>query len=120
MYDPGTAEAWKSDVARAFEGIWAGAEGDRKKLDGPVRIAITFLFPRPKCLMRLKDPDGRMPHAKKPDRDNCEKAVTDCLTRLGVWTDDGQVCAGEVVKLYAGKSEQAGAEIRISILEDAQ
>lgn len=110
MYDAGTAEAWKADVARAIEGAW-----DRVRLAGPVRVEITFLFPRPQSLMRKKDPPGRVRHAKKPDRDNCEKAVLDCLTQLGMWTDDGQVCDGALRKFYAAKDEQPGAEIRIAV-----
>jgi Holliday junction resolvase RusA-like endonuclease len=116
MYDPGTVEAWKSDICRAFEQHWDG-----KTIYGPVSISIRFLFPRPKWHYRggkysfeLK-PGITHFHTSKPDRDNCEKAVTDCLTRLGLWKDDGQVCAGEVVKLYAAADQQAGAEIVVSI-----
>ncbi len=112
MYDPGTAEAWKNDITMAIDLPTTPA-------DGPIRVDIKFLFPRPKRLMRAKDDAGRILHTSKPDRDNCEKAVLDCFTTLGLWRDDGQVCAGEIEKFYAAKNEQAGAEIVVSILPAA-
>src|SRR6185312_877699 len=69
VYDAGTSEAWKGEIAAA-----AGKEFD-VLLDCPLRVCITFLFPRPKCLMRRKDPEGRVPHTAKPDVDNLSKAV---------------------------------------------
>ncbi len=116
MYDAGTAEAWKSDIARAFEEFQLVPIPS-----GPVRATITFIFPRPKSHYRtgkhagFLKPDMPTFHSGKPDRDNCEKAVLDCLTRLGFWGDDGQVCAGEVVKVYANPLEQPGAQIIISV-----
>jgi Holliday junction resolvase RusA-like endonuclease len=110
MYDPGSAEAWKGDIAHAFGAVSAPLPA------GPIRVDITFLFPRPGKLNRKKDPDGRVYHTAKPDRDNAEKAVLDCLTRLGVWADDAQVCEGTVRKFYAAKGERPGAEIRVSVL----
>jgi Holliday junction resolvase RusA-like endonuclease len=109
MYDPGTAEGWKGCIAMAAE-----THCPAVPLDGPVSVSIDFLFQRPGRLLRKKDPDGRIPHVAKPDRDNCEKAVLDALTQLGFWRDDAQVCAGEVRKYYCARDEPAGAIITIS------
>jgi crossover junction endodeoxyribonuclease RusA len=110
VYDAGTAEAWKGDVARKAEEHRPPAP-----LDGPVRLDVDFIFPRPKSLLRRKDPEGRLPHVAKPDRDNCEKALLDCLKTLGFFTDDCQVCAGEPRKFYAAKGELSGAVVWIQL-----
>jgi Holliday junction resolvase RusA-like endonuclease len=36
---------------------------------------------------RKKDPTGFLLCGKKPDNDNLEKAVYDCITDAGLWTD---------------------------------
>lgn len=108
VFEAGTAEAWKSDVVRD-----ARPHRPEAPLEGPVSVAIDFLMPRPKRLMRKKDPDGRIPAPAKPDRDNLEKAVLDALTTDGWWRDDAQVVAGEVRKLYHAKDEAPGAELVI-------
>ncbi len=110
MYDAGTAEAWKADIARAFEGCTPPAP-----LDGPIRIDADFIFPRPGKLLRKCDPEDEIPHIAKPDRDNCEKALLDALKAIGLFRDDCQVCAGEVRKFYAAKTGRPGARITISV-----
>jgi Holliday junction resolvase RusA-like endonuclease len=114
MYDAGTAEGWKGQVAVA-----ARPHLPAVPLDIPLRVTITFQFPRPRSHYRTGKhsaelrPDAPHWHTTKPDRDNAEKAVLDCLTTIGMWKDDCQVCAGEVRKCYAPVTELPGAEIRI-------
>ena len=71
-------------------------------LDVPIRLDILIVLPRPKRLMRKKDPDGLVWAPKRPDRDNVEKAITDGLKNC--FRDDAQICAGESVKCYAEKN----------------
>lgn len=113
MYDPGTAEGWKSCVAMAAQ--QAGFP-DSPAVE-PIRLSVTFLFPRPGRLNKKSSPPGRIPHTAKPDIDNALKAVMDCLTQIGVWCDDKQVSLGECPKFYAAKGEKPGAEIRIEVLK---
>ena len=108
MYDGSSSEAWKSDVIRAGE-----PHRPEVPLDGPLEVSITFFLPRPKRLMRKKDPDGPVWAPGKPDRDNLDKAVLDCLTTDGWWRDDAQVVAGEVRKCYHAKEDVPGALIEI-------
>jgi Holliday junction resolvase RusA-like endonuclease len=115
MYDAGTAEGWKGLIALASKPfIDSGFP-----ISGPLRVTIDFRFARPKSHYRTGKhsaelrPDAPMFHTSKPDRDNAEKAVLDCLTRIGMWRDDSQVCCGEVRKTWA---IVGGATIRI---EDA-
>ena len=42
----------------------------------------------------------------RPDCDNVEKLLTDCMTKLGFWLDDAQVARLRVSKRYA-EGEQA-------------
>lgn len=109
VYDAGTAEGWKGAIAAA-----AAAHRPASPLEGPIRLDVDFFFPRPARLMRAKDADGLIPHTAKPDRDNLDKAVCDCLTQLGFWRDDAQVCDGQIRKFYTTKiAGQTGARIRI-------
>lgn len=116
MYDSGSAEGWKGQIALAAR--FCASLG----ILGPVRVDIDFMFPRPKAHFRTGKhagelrPDAPVWHTSKPDRDNAEKAVLDCLTQLGVWRDDCQVCAGEVTKRY---SNRPGATIAITKLEQS-
>lgn len=114
VYDAGTAEEWKGLIALEVRGLLPPVP-----LEGPIRLDATFLFDRPKRLLRKRDPDERIPHVAKPDRDNLEKALLDCLTQLRLLVDDCQVCAGEVRKFYVARGERPGAEITIEVLGEA-
>jgi Holliday junction resolvase RusA-like endonuclease len=108
VYEAGTAEAWKSDVIRT-----ARPQRPASPIEGPLRVSIDFLLPRPKRLMRQRDPDGPIYCESKPDRDNLEKAVLDAFKTDGWFRDDCQVVAGEVRKFYHAKAEAPGAYISI-------
>jgi len=71
--------------------------------DGPVYLEVRAVFPRPKRLMRRKDPDGEVWCVRKPDLDNLMKIVCDALTRAGLWRDDAQVAMVVVRKVWASK-----------------
>lgn len=108
VYDPGTAEAWKSTVACA-----AARYRPESPAVGCVAVELHFYFRRPKRLMRKRDPDGPMPHGSKPDADNAAKAVLDALTAIGFWGDDAQVARLHVAKHYCAKGCAPGASVRI-------
>lgn len=101
VHDPSTAEGWKSAIAQAAKEFVP-----MPPLQGPLRMDIEFRFARPKAHFRSNGelkPASPNWHIKKPDRDNLEKAVTDALKVIGMFSDDCQVCAGEISKLYSGK-----------------
>lgn len=53
----------------------------------------------------------------KRDRDgDGDKAVLDALTDLGMWKDDGQVFAGEILKFYHAKNAAPGCHVVIKRL----
>jgi len=121
MYDPSTAEGWKTAIAAA-----AKAHCPFPAWTGPVALSTTFIFPRPKSHFRtgrlagILRPDAPKYHTGKPDRDNLEKAVMDALKMLGFYRDDSQVCDGDgpVRKIYG---DRCGAQIVIrQIAAEAQ
>lgn len=113
VYDPGTAEGWKGQIALAVQGLLPPAP-----IAGPVYVSITFYLPRPKRLMRKKDPDEEIPHTGKPDLDNLVKAVFDALTQVGLWEDDSQVYSSVVHKVYVAKGGRPGAGIMVKPLAE--
>jgi Holliday junction resolvase RusA-like endonuclease len=114
VYDSGSAEGWKGCIALA-----ARAHKPAVPLDVPIRLDVDFYFPRPKCLMRKKDPEGVIRHVQKPDRDNLDKAVADTLTSIGFWRDDCLICEGEIRKFFVAKTGTPGARITVTPLADA-
>ena len=114
LFDPGTAEHWKSQVALEYR----RAVPEIEPGDGAYSLVMTFLFPRPKRLLTRTAPQGRIAHTGKPDADNLAKAVMDALTTLGVWRDDAQVADTTIHKRYAALNELPGAEITITPLEN--
>lgn len=81
-------------------------------LSGPISLQIFFYMPRPRSLMRQKDPPWPLPHTKKPDVDNLVKAVWDSLNGL-LWRDDSQIWHIDTAKLYAGKAESPRVELTV-------
>jgi Holliday junction resolvase RusA-like endonuclease len=114
VYDNASAEGWKGMVALA-----ARPHLPSSPIESPVRLAVTFFFPRPERLMRKKDPAGPIPHTAKPDADNAAKAVMDCLTQIGMWKDDALVVSLVVEKNYAAKGQASGALIQIFAWREA-
>lgn len=62
-----------------------------KPLQGGISLCTTWLFPKGKT---HKHGEWRI---TKPDTDNLQKLLKDCMTRTGFWEDDAQV-AHEVVE----------------------
>ena len=93
------------------------AQFDGEILDGPVQLECTFAMPRPKRLMRKKDPEGEVWHTSRPDADNLIKAVKDACTGV-LWKDDSQVCEMVVRKRYHAKGGHPAAMLEIRCLKD--
>jgi Holliday junction resolvase RusA-like endonuclease len=108
VYDPGTAEGWKSQIAVAVKHSWDGVT-----IAGPIRLAMQFQFTRPKSHFgtgknsaKLKPTHLTTWHTGKPDADNLAKAVMDALTTLGVYRDDASVARLEVSKVWVPTEAQ--------------
>jgi len=109
VYDPATAEGWKSAVAEAARPFLPPSP-----FEGPVEVELGFMFARPASHLRVDGslrPSARVHHLGKPDLDNLAKAVLDALTALGFWRDDAQVIRLLVTKAYGPR---AGCRIQLS------
>jgi crossover junction endodeoxyribonuclease RusA len=51
----------------------------------------------------------------KPDTDNLEKMLKDCMTEVGFWKDDAQVVVEHVEKVWSG--DPTGIAIEIKVLD---
>lgn len=115
VYDPGTAEGWKSEIALAVR-PWAG-----RRFAGPLRVILDFQMPRPKHHFRsdgtLRAGAANLWHIQTPDLDNLAKAVCDCLTAIGVWRDDAQVWSLSATRHW-GPPGTSGCQIRVIGNED--
>ena len=61
--------------------------------EGPLALSVIWLF---------KDSRGREGwRDTKPDTDNLEKLLKDCMTRMRFWIDDAQVCDERVLKMWS-------------------
>lgn len=80
--------------------------------DIPLKIEMTFAFPIPKSYSRKKHEEcllGIVQHTKKPDADNCAKAVADALEGFAYETD-AQITVWQLEKIY---SEEPYVEVKI-------
>ena len=119
VYDPGTAEGWKSEIALALR-PWA-----RLNEPGAVQVEMAFRFERPKShrvpsgALRRTAPDEMV---YRPDTDNLVKAVLDCCTAIGMWRDDSQVVSLVASKTWATwPIEWAGMSLAIrTVLESGK
>ncbi len=89
LYDP-------PEVADARAKLTAHLAGHRpeRPLEGPVRLVVKWCFPRG------RHADGEY-RASKPDVDNLQKLLQDCMTAAGFWRDDAQVASLTAEKFWA-------------------
>lgn len=93
----------------------AASEYQGPPFTGPLRVDVCCVFPRPAGMFWKTKPMPRVPHAKKPDRDNVDKAVLDSLKGL-LFLDDAQACQGNIEKWVASGDEQPHVLIGVSEL----
>lgn len=72
-----------------------------------IMLTVKWLFPKG----RHKDGEYRI---TKPDTDNLQKLLKDCMTKCGFWKDDALVASEHVEKFWA---DIPGVFIRIEELE---
>jgi len=84
FYEPAEVKA-----ARQKYMSYLSSHAPENPLDGPVRLMVKFCFA-----------GGQGWKTTKPDTDNMIKMMKDCMTRLGYWHDDAQVCSEIVEKFY--------------------
>lgn len=78
-------------------------------LDGPVALTVEWHF----FSKTHKEGTWRV---TRPDTDNLQKLLKDCMTRVGFWKDDAQVCREEVTKRWS--RQQPGIHIKVVSIDD--
>lgn len=81
-----------------------------RNIEEAVFIDITFVFERPKSLMRKKDSSERIFKGTKPDLDNCVKSVLDALQDAKILKDDSLVVGMIATKWYGAIRENKKSE----------
>lgn len=76
------------------------------RLEGSLELVTKWCFPRGSH----RDGEYRI---TKPDTDNLQKLLKDCMTTVGFWKDDALVCREIVEKFWA---EVPGIYIRVTEL----
>lgn len=76
------------------------------KMDSAIRLTTKWCFPAD------GHPDGSW-KTTKPDTDNLQKMLKDCMTRTGYWIDDALVVSEITEKFW---TERPGIYIRIEAL----
>ena len=108
---------WRSDVRWSAIAAMKGEGG----ITGPVSVAITFWFARPKkhfgagkkaAVLRQNAPKY---HTSKPDADKLCRAILDALTSV-CFADDSRVAQLFAEKRYCALDGQPGARITINAL----
>lgn len=82
-------------AARAKLTAVLGKNSPDRKLRGPVRLMVKWCFP-----INGKYADGAW-KITRPDTDNLQKLLKDCMTDVGFWKDDAQVCSEIIEKFWA-------------------
>lgn len=97
-------EALVKDVYRLTVGEYLG--------DSAIVATIDLYFPIPESYSKSKKrriADGEIKHTKRPDVDNCAKAILDALNEVA-YKDDSQIVESRIKKHYAVDGE-ARAEV---------
>jgi len=109
VYDPGTAEGWKGQVALA-----AQLHRPADPIETPAAVYLRFSFRRPRGHYGKRGlrPGAPPAHMSKPDVDNLAKAVLDALVEIGFLRDDRLVWLLFVTKGYTESSP--GCSVRLT------
>jgi len=90
FYEPDDLKA-----ARAKLMAHLGQHVPEKKYNNSIRVYVKWCFP-----LTGKHTDGKYKHTK-PDIDNSQKLLFDCMTDLGYWKDDSLVVSLIAEKFWA-------------------
>lgn len=66
----------------------------KNSFPGPVWLKIAF------CFKSDEKHQPGIPKPTKPDLDNLEKGLVDCMTKCNFWNDDSQICLEYISKSY--------------------
>jgi len=90
FYEPEELKAARSKLMAHL-----GKHTTNKPLNGPVRLIVKWLFPTTGAY------ENGEYKTTRPDLDNSNKLLQDCMTKLGFWKDDSQVASLIAEKFWA-------------------
>ena len=82
----------------------------RQPFAGPVALTVDWFF----FTGSHKDGEWRV---TRPDTDNLQKLLKDCMTRTGFWKDDSQVCVEMISKRWARHKPGIGIKV-VSLVDE--
>ena len=97
-YTPKKTHDYESEVAKMAK----AAMGSSEPLETPVAVYVYVTFPIPQSSSKKRSEaclSGFEKHTKRPDLDNCVKAVTDGMNGV-VYKDDSQIVSIHATKVY--------------------
>lgn len=104
FYDPPAVKS-----AKELLSAYLAQHRPPQPMTGGLSLRVLWLFPR-----------GAHPHGAwrttKPDTDNLQKMLKDCMTRVGFWGDDAQVAREIIEKRWS--DEPCGIYIEIEPLTE--
>lgn len=103
FYEPPDLKAARSKLMAHL-----GQHVPDQKYTGPIRLVVKWCFP-----ITGKRRDGEW-KTSKPDTDNLNKLLKDCMTAVGFWTDDALVASEIIEKFWASRP---GIYIRVEELK---
>ncbi len=102
FYEPDELKAARQKLT-----AYLGQHAPEEPYQGGIQLIVKWCFP---TKGRHKDGEYRI---TKPDTDNLQKLLKDCMTSVGFWNDDAQVASEIVEKFWA---EIPGIYIRVTEL----
>lgn len=103
FYEPPELKAARSKLVAHL-----GRHAPDRPMRGPLQLLVKWCFP-----LAGKHRDGEY-KTSRPDTDNLQKLLKDCMTTVGYWKDDAQVASEIAEKFWA---ELPGIYIRVTELE---
>ena len=85
-----------------------------KPLVGPLRFAMTIIYPWRKSESKRVRALGLRPKGTKPDTDNLQKQVCDVLERMGFFENDAQIAQSNVAKFWG---DAVGTRIAVNEID---
>mgnify|MGYP002686059653 CR=1 FL=1 len=101
FYEPAAVKAARAKLTAHLAG-----HRPPEPMDGPLSLMVKWCFP-------AKDKTNGSWRTSRPDTDNLNKLLKDCMTALGFWHDDAQVAQEIIEKFWA---DLPGIYIRINKL----
>lgn len=110
-YTPKKTHDYESEVALMAK----QAMGNQEPLETPIAVFVHVTFPIPQSYSKKRTEaclNGSERHTKRPDLDNCVKAITDGMNDI-VYKDDSQITSIHATKVYG-----TTAMVEVMVKED--